>query len=158
MCYNMDGGYMLIRKAKLEDCSKIDNLLTLLIRDEKQYDDSIDSFFTVIGYYENFVNDPNRCLLVAENNDEIIGYIYGFKQEQDPTSSKIEYLLDALYVKEEYRKQEVASLLIQEFKKWCKEKKATCINVNVNSQNTKAKNLYQKENFVTVKETMSTEL
>ncbi len=147
----------MIRKAKIEDCNKLDDLLTLLIRDEKQYDDSIDGLFAVIGYYENFVSDPNRCLLVSDDNG-INGYIYGFKQESDPTSSKVEYLLDALYVVEDYRNKGIGKALIEEFKTWCIENGATNINVNVCSKNEIAKILYKNNNFVTTKETMTLKL
>ena len=146
---------MLIRKANIEDCNKLDELLTLLIKDEKQYDDSINGFFAVIGYYENFVNDQDRCLLVALDNNEIVGYIYGFKQEKDPTVEKEEYLLDALYVLENYRNKGIGKSLIQEFKAWCEGLNATNINVNVCSKNETAKALYKENNFITVKETMT---
>lgn len=149
---------MLIRKAIKEDCNKLDELLTLLIRDEKQYDDSIDTSFFVIGYYENFVNDSNKCLLVALDNEEIVGYLYGYKQEKDPTSDKLEYLLDALYVINNYRNQGIGKSLINEFKKFCLENNATHINVNVCSKNITAKSLYENNNFVTTKEIMTLEL
>lgn len=148
----------MIRKAKLEDCDKLDQLLTLLIRDEVQYDKTIDPGFMVIKFYENFVNDPNRCLLVAEENNEIVGYLYGFKQQKDPVSDKKEYLLDALYVDPNYRHQGIGSALIDEFKTWCLESNATCITVNVCSENKEAKELYKNNNFVTTKETMIMEL
>ncbi len=149
---------MLIRRAEKEDCNKLDELLTLLIRDEKQYDDSIDDFFAVIGYYENFINDLDKCLLVAVDNEEIIGYIYGYKQDKDPTSSKSEYLLDALYVIDNYRNQGIGKSLINEFKKFCVENNATHINVNVCSKNIGAKTLYQSNDFETTKETMTLKL
>lgn len=146
---------MIIRKAKIEDCKKLDYFLTLLVRDEKQYDDSIDEFFAVINYYENFVNDLDKCLLVATNNDEIVGYIYGYKQEKDPTSYKTEYLLDALYVMDNYRNQGIGTALINEFKTWCLENNGTDINVNVCSKNKDAKNLYQSNKFEVIKEIMT---
>ena len=148
----------MIRKAKLEDCDKLDQLLTLLIRDEVQYDKTIDPGFMVIKFYENFVNDPNRCLLVAEENNEIVGYLYGFKKQKDPVSDKKEYLLDALYVDPNYRHQGIGSALIDKFKTWCLESNATCIMVNVCSENKEAKELYKNNNFVTTKETMVIEL
>ena len=149
---------MIIRKAKLNECDVLDHLLTLLIRDEKQYDSSINPTFTIIGYYENFVNDVDKCLLVAEEDNKIIGYLYGFKKEKDPVCEKNEYLLDALYVTQEYRNKNVASMLINEFKSWCLNEGATCISVKVCSENKTAKELYKKKSFKTFAEIMMMEL
>ena len=144
---------MKIRKSEMSDVNKLNSLLTLLIRDEKQYDDTIDENFTVTNMYENYIYDLNRLILVAEDdNNNIIGYIYGYITNDEV--SKRTAVLDALYVESEYRNKGIADKLINYFKKWVSDNNIDIIDVNVCSNNIKAKNLYKKHNFKTIKETM----
>lgn len=149
---------MKIRKANLKDAKELNWLLTLLIRDEKQYDANINEEFVVTNMYENYIEDTSRCILVAEDNNKILGYLYGFIEENDITISLKEAKLDALYVKEEYRNQHIADELIIEFKKWVKEHNIQFVNVGVCTLNTKAKRLYAKHHFLTVKEELKFEV
>ena len=144
---------MTIRKASYDDINTLNYFLTLLIRDEKQYDDTIDENFTVTNMYENYIYDLNRLILVAEDdNNNIIGYIYGYITNDEV--SKRTAVLDALYVESEYRNKGIADKLINYFKKWVSDNNIDIIDVNVCSNNIKAKNLYKKHNFKTIKETM----
>lgn len=148
---------MIIRKAVKEDTKTIDYLLTLLIKDEKKYDDNIDENFIVQHFYENYIDDPNKYIIVAEEENKIIGYLYGYQKNDETLHNKIA-VLDALYIEEIYRKKGVASSLISSFKTWCLESGIQEVEVNVLSQNLKAKNLYIKHHFVTIKETMHTKI
>lgn len=149
---------MEIRNAKLEDAKELNWLLTLLIRDENQYDANIDEKFVVTNMYENYIEDRNRCILVAEKNHEIVGYLYGYKKGNDNTIHLQEAKLDALYVKEEHRNQHIADALIIEFKKWVKEQNISFVDVGVCSLNKKAKKLYSKHHFLTIKEELRCEI
>jgi ribosomal protein S18 acetylase RimI-like enzyme len=149
---------MIIRKAIKEDAKTLNWLLTLLIRDEKQYDNSINENFVVTNMYENYIEDKNRCILVALENNKIIGYLYGYLKEFDSTINNKICLLDALYVDINYRKIGVANELINSFKNWCINNNSKTIEVNVCSKNINAKNLYSKHDFITIKETMSLEI
>ena len=149
---------MIIRKAKIKDAKSLNNLLTLLIRDEKQYDNNIDENFVVTNMYENYIEDPKRCILVAEDNEKIIGYIYGYLNDADPTLNNRLALLDALYVDENYRKQGIADSLIKNFKEWVISNNVKIIEVGVCSENINAKHLYNKHGFNTVKETLICEI
>jgi ribosomal protein S18 acetylase RimI-like enzyme len=149
---------MIIRKAIKEDAKTLNWLLTLLIRDEKQYDNSINENFVVTNMYENYIEDKNRCILVALDNNKIIGYLYGYLKEFDSTVNNKICLLDALYVDINYRKKGVANELINSFKNWCINNNSKTIEVNVCSKNINAKNLYSKHDFITIKETMSLEI
>ena len=145
---------MEIRKAKMEEAKELNSLLTLLIRDEGQYDKNINMNFEVTNMYENYINDPNRIILVALVDNKIVGYIYGFKEFKDEVSTRDIGILDALYVKEDYRAIGVANSLLEEFKKWAQEMALKEIEVNVLVANTKAHNLYLKNNFKTFSEKM----
>lgn len=109
---------MIVRKAKKGDVSELNHLLTLLIHDEKKYDANINLDFFVTNMYENYVEDSEKCILVAEEQQEIFGYLYGYKKEKDATTLLSEARLDALYVREEYRHQGVVNALLVSFKTW----------------------------------------
>ncbi len=143
---------MKIRKAEMRDVNKLNSLLTVLIRDEKQYDDTINENFTVSNMYENYIYDLNRLILVAEEDNNIVGYIYGYITNDEV--SKRTSVLDALYVESKYRNKGIADKLINYFKKWVSDNNIDIIDVNVCSNNIKAKNLYKKHNFKIIKETM----
>lgn len=148
---------MLYRKALMKDAKYLDNLLTELIQDERQYDNSIDENFVVTDFYQNYIEDNTKFLYLAEDNNKIIGYIYGYFNKDVTTNNKVAYL-DALYIESEYRKHGIANKLIEEFKKWARENNCANMEVNVCTQNIKAKNLYLKNNFHTTKETMNCKL
>ena len=94
---------MIIRKAVKEDAQTLDYLLTLLIQDEQKYDDNIDENFTVQHFYENYIDDFHKYIIVAEEENKIIGYLYGYQKKDESLHNKVA-VLDALYVEEKYRK------------------------------------------------------
>ena len=149
---------MIIRKANYDDAKILNNFLTLLIRDERQYDPGIDENFTVTNMYENYIEDSNKLLIVAEENNQIIGYLYGIIKPIDDTYKYIIAKLDALYVDNNYRNKGIAAALIEYFKKWAISKNAHKIEVKVWSNNIKAKSLYEKSNFKTTSETLTIDL
>lgn len=145
---------MNIRRARIEDAKDLNNLLTQLIQDEKQYDSNIDPDFVVTDFYEHYIDDPTRLLIVAEEDEFIVGYLYGIIKENDETLTNKVALLDALYIDASYRGKGIANNLIKEFKKWAIDNKVNALEVSVCSKNIKAKNLYHKHNFITTKETL----
>ena len=149
---------MIIRKAEEKDVKELNWLLTSLIRDERKYDSSINENFEVKNMYENYINDLTKCLLVAEDNNIIVGYIYGKIIENDESSNNNTALLDALYIDPDYRKKGIGNALIDAFKKWSINNSIEKLLVNVWSSNTSAQKLYEKNGFETVKETKELKL
>ncbi len=148
---------MLIRKADYNDVKKLNEFLTLLIKDERQYDLGINENFVVTNMYENYIEDSYKLLIVAEENNEIVGYLYGIIKPNDETYKYITAKLDALYIVNNYRNRGIATSLIKYFKKWAISKNAHKIEVNVWSNNIQAKRLYEKNNFKTTSETLTLE-
>ena len=105
--------------------------------------------------YENYIEDFNKLLIVAEENDEVVGYLYGVIKPKDDAYKYVVAKLDALYVDNGYRNREIATSLIEYFKKWAVSKNVNKIEVNVWSNNIKAKSLYEKNNFKTTSETLT---
>jgi len=147
-----------IRQAKIDDAIYLDELLTELIHDERKYDIGINPNFEVKNFYKNIVNKNDRHILVAEKNNNIIGYIYGFVVNPTTDYNLKVFKIDALYISEEYRNLHIASSLMEEVKKIAKEQKVDFIEVNVLNENTKAYNLYKKENFKETKTTLTYEI
>jgi len=149
---------MIIRKAVMDDASILNNYLTLLIQDERKYDANINENFVVNSMYEHYIDDDNCILSVAEDNNIIVGYLYGYIVNDDVTYKIKVAKLDALYVDENYRVKDVASNLIDEFKIWCQNNDVKSIEVNVLSDNVKAKKLYEKHNFKVCKEILTLDI
>lgn len=149
---------MKIRKANYDDVKVLNNFLTLLIKDEKQYDPGINEDFVVTNMYENYIDDLEKLIIVAEENNQIVGYLYGIIKSTDETYKYKIAKLDALYVLTDYRNRKIATSLIEYFKKWAISRNVDKIEVNVWSNNIKAKKLYEKANFKTTSETLTMNL
>ncbi len=149
---------MIVRKANYDDVKILNTFLTLLIRDERQYDLGIDENFIVTNMYENYIEDSNKLIIVAEENNKIVGYLYGIIKPNDDTYKYIIAKLDALYIDNNYRNKGIATSLIEYFKKWAISKNAHKIEVNVWSNNIKAKHLYEKNSFKKTSETLTINL
>ena len=143
----------MIREANINDAKVLDNLLSLLIQDERKYDDSISPFLIILDYYKNYISKKGHLFYVYEINNEIVGYIYA-KIKNDGTQVRESAIIDALYVKEEYRHQQVATKLLEKTINDIKSISINDIEISVMSANTDAKNLYEKFGFYTYKETM----
>lgn len=143
-----------VRKAELKDTKDANNLLTLLIRDEKQYDPSINENCVISRFYEDMISNDSNILLVAEIDNEIIGYLYGYIVDNGNTYLDKVSKLDALYIIKEYRKNKIATKLINEFKSWSLKNGVKYIELQVLNDNTSAVSLYKKEGFRSFKSTL----
>lgn len=141
-----------IKEAIKDDIEEINNLLTDLIQDERQYDKNINKSYIVKNYYEQFFEKKDSCIIVAKDeSNNILGYGFGFIMDYgDVYDNKIAQL-DAVYIKPEYRKRGIARQIIQYFTEWSKRNKVSYIELKVCNNNKKAIELYEKEGFLTDK-------
>ena len=140
---------MIERVNSKADANKCDKLLTELILDEKKYDKTLDNNFIVKDYFVNQIKNPNNILLVYKDND-VIGYIY-----LRPINDNIKnYLIDGLYVEENYRNKGIGKKLITEAIKYLKNINAEYIDINVMYDNDIARKLYKYFEFNEFKLTM----
>ena len=146
----------MIEKIKTRELAdKCDELLTKLILDEKQYDDSIDSSFKVNNYFNNFVNDEDKIILGYFVNDVLVGYICA----NDTVSNNIKGMfIDGLYVESGYRNKGIAKELINEVILEAEKRDAKFIDIKVMSKNDIAKNLYNSFDFNDFKVIMRKEM
>ena len=143
-----------IRKANIKDAKSVNELLTLLIRDEKKYDININEECTIERLYEDIIPNENSIVLIAEKDKKILGYLFGYIIENGNAYLEKSAKLEALYIDEKYRKNGIAASLIEKFKIWSKEKKVKYIEVQVLNENVNAYNLYKKEEFKEFKSTL----
>ena len=135
---------MIIKVLDEYKADKCDELLTKLIQDERQYDSYINENFIVKDYIKNIIKDKNNILLCYEENENIVGYTY-FKYQNNEDS--IGYLIDGLYVEEEYRKRGIAKTLIKEGLKIISDYKIDFVDINVMYNNKIAIKLYESLGF-----------
>ena len=132
----------MIKEVKnIKDANRCDELLTELILDEKKYNDTIDENIVITDHFNNLINNENITLLAYYLEEEIVGYILIRRIEENVC------LLDGLYVLEEYRNQGIASKLLNEAIKRCKEFNVKYIDIKVMKKNEIAINIYKKLNF-----------
>lgn len=142
---------MIIRIIEEKDAKVCDELLTKLIRDESKYDKLISKDFIVQDYFKNVIKDSNNILLGYIIDNQIIGYTYLKYLAND---NKKGYLIDGLYILENYRGQGYAKKLLKYALNLLKNKSLDFIDINVLGANEKARNLYKLLGFKDFKITM----
>ena len=135
---------MIVKVNSIEDCKICDNFLTLLIQDERKYDNTIDEKFVVKDYFINMINNKNILLLYKKENKPI-GYIFAKKIDD-------KYLIDGLYVDLNFRNNGIATKLIKEIIRYIYLLGDYKIFINVLKNNKVAVNLYKNIGFIVEQE------
>ena len=140
---------MIIKKVScIEEAKECDKLLTLLIQDEKKYNENIKEDYKLDNWYPNLIDKDNNQLFIAVYNNEIVGYAYvKIITSSDSPEIYTEASISGIYVKENFRRQGIATKLINEAKKWCINKGVSYLKLNVLEGNSTALNLYKKLGF-----------
>ena len=139
-----------IRLATLEDFKNIQKLNRKLFELEYvNFDDTLDIKWPLSengsNYYKNAIS--NSYSIVAEVDDNVVGYFIGsFNTELDYNIIK-QAELDNMYVEEKYRKLGIGKLLFKHFKEECKKKSITEIKVTASFKNRNAIEFYIKNGF-----------
>ena len=142
---------MIKRILAEKDAEICDELLTKLIRDESQYDKLINKDFQVQGYFKNVIKDNKNILLGYLSDKQIIGYTYLKYINED---NKRGYLIDGLYIENNYRRNGYAKELLEYALKLLEKEKPVFIDINVLYANEIAKKLYKSFGFQEFKITM----
>ena len=142
-----------VRIAKLSDLKNIQELNSMLfIKEIKEFDSTLnpDWTFSVNGtkYFSEAINSSNSCVLVSVFKNKIIGYLLGSIQDIE-SYRKISKIaeIENMLVLDEFRGKNIGSKLINEFMKWCNNKKVTRLKVVASAMNNKAINFYKKHGF-----------
>lgn len=145
---------IIIKKVETQKKAIIANeLLTKLIKYESKFDININKNFVVKNFYQNKLNKDN-CIAIAYNEeDEILGYIYGYIENYDVYMEPVA-CIDAIYIEEKYRQNHIATKLVDYFIKWAKDNNGGETEINVLTNNVNAFEVYEHLGFKTVKCTM----
>lgn len=128
-----------IRKAVKEDLGAILKLMRELV----DFHYSLDSYYRpakkfreLRGYITSAIKNPKRILLVAESDNQIIGYFLGSVEPAPVYSSeKIIGLVADACVSKEYRRQGALKKLLEEALKWFSKKSVNYIELSVDIRN-----------------------
>ena len=124
-----------------KDCEIADSLLTELIKFESDIDKVINKNFIVKDFYSKIINKhTNMFCVYAQEDNQVLGYIYAYLKNPIGSVTFTNIIcLDALYVKEEYRKQGIGKKLMGQLEIWANknyekyEIEVTAINDNSNA-------------------------
>lgn len=99
-------------------------------------------------YFERHVRSRIRKAIVAEWDGEIVGFLLGEIQKRPPifTTSRQAYV-DSVGVLESKRNQGIATMMLDAFAEWAREKKMPYIMLNVAVENDAAIRCYAKRGF-----------
>ena len=124
------------------DADRCDELLTKLIHDERQYNDTIDDNYIVTNHFNKMLDDENIIILGYYINNIIVGYILIRRMANNTC------LLDGLYVEKEYRNKGIGKSLLTEAISRIKNMNVKYVDINVMYNNIIAKHIYEKLGFV----------
>ena len=96
-------------------------------------------------YFEYMIE--NEIVFVAEAEEKIVGYLAGSICEQISYITETFAELDNMCIDDQYRRFGIGTLLINEFKKYCKEKNIQNIKVTASAKNSRAIQFYIKNGF-----------
>lgn len=128
--------------TNIADANRCDELLTKLIQDERQYNDTIDENYVVTNHFNTMLNNENIIILAKYINNIIVGYILIRKMDDNTC------LLDGLYVEKEYRNKGIAKSLLTEAILRIQNMNVRYIDIKVMYNNIIAKHIYEKLDFV----------
>ena len=139
-----------IRIANLDDLKDIQNLNNSLFELEyNNFDDTLKLGWPLDNEGKEYFKDmiEKNIVFVAEISGNTIGYLAGSICEQISYVTETFAELDNMCVNEEYRRYGVGTLLINEFKKYCKESNIQNIKVTASAKNSNAIHFYIKNGF-----------
>lgn len=150
-----------IRKATIDDLEAIQELNNDLFKLEKaNYDTTlvVDWPFTETGksYFIDLIH--NHYIIVAEDNNIIIGYLAGSINEKG-SYTEVQYgEINNMLVKDEYRGYGVGKLLIKNFKEFCRTNNINNMKVMASYKNRNAIEFYHKNGFEEFEVTLTTKI
>ena len=141
---------VIIRKAGLEDLTSIQKLNNNLFDLEfNNFDDTLKLGWALEKdgreYFEDMIK--NEIVFVAQIEEKIVGYLAGSICESISYITESFAELDNMCIDDEYRKFGIGTLLMDEFKKYCKEKNMQNIKVTASAKNSRAIQFYMKNGF-----------
>ena len=129
-------------KELVKQCDK---LLIKLFKEESVYDDNYNVVEDLNSLICNLESE-NNILLVAKENDIVLGFLFGFVKKNKMSKEAVANL-SYIYVESNYRNNKIATKLIDEFLLLMKKNLVEIIEVKCYKDNDAANNLYKKYGF-----------
>ena len=107
--------YLKIRPAIARDSSFVYPLAKAMATSFEVVKDSFDLSF------EEILSDPAAICIVAEKEEEIVGYLIGFDHRAFYANGRVSWV-EEVYVLEDLRNQGIGKRLMKEFETWCIER------------------------------------
>ncbi|MEW6989252.1 N-acetyltransferase family protein [Colwelliaceae bacterium 6441] len=139
---------MIIRPAKNSDLEQLRIFEQGVINAERPFDNTLNA--DPIQYYnlEKQLVDDNVCLVVAEENGELIASGYARIEKAKPYVNYSFYsYLGFMYVSPEHRGKGINQKIIDALAHWSKEQGITMMHLDVFSDNETAIRAYNKAGF-----------
>lgn len=139
-----------IRPAKISEINTIQDLSHALFESDGPRDKHLNHNWPYEDgkkYFKKRIIDPEYICVVADINNEVIGYLSGAVLPVDSWRPVKRTELENMFVAEKFRREGVGKKLIEEFIKWSKGKKADKATVDVYASNKKAIKFYKREGF-----------
>lgn len=138
-----------IRPATIEDFEKIQELNSLLFKNDQKFDSTLDLSWPNskegIEYFKNSITSENSCVFVSIVDGKIIGYLIGSISDVKSYRKKIKLgELDNMFVMETHRNLGIGSKLVENFIEWCKTNKVERIRTIASSGNKDAIKFYEQ--------------
>jgi (aminoalkyl)phosphonate N-acetyltransferase len=137
-----------IRRARSEEYQRIADMNGQVYEAVTAFDEFLDmSRPKKASFYKDWKKtcaDPKRCVLVADIQGKIVGYLSGKESPMVWRNARIGEI-ENMGVIPEYRNQSIGSQLVNEFRKWCKEHKIDRLFVTTYWKGEKAKDFYRKQ-------------
>ncbi|WP_426711195.1 GNAT family N-acetyltransferase [Cetobacterium sp. SF1] len=156
---------IIFREGKLSDCDKLIDLYEEL--DNLHLENHPEIFITPNfrgrpePYIKAIIDNPERALIVAEKNSEIIGMAECCIKESSkfPLYKPMKWVqLDIIAVKKEYQSEHIGSALLKEVTDWAKEKEINRVQLTVFNFNERAMDFYEHKGFKTLNKTLFLDL
>lgn len=149
---------ILIRKAVVTDLEQVILLSDELTLSDLPYDKEIDINWahTEDGkkYYTEKILGKNGICFVAILNNKIVGYATAIEKETPSYRLVKVAALENLVIDKNLRNMGIGKKLMDVFKIWAKEIKASKISVNVFALNKKGISFYKREGFLPFENTL----
>ncbi|MEB3851927.1 MAG: GNAT family N-acetyltransferase [Desulfurococcales archaeon] len=141
---------VVVRKALPDDIPKAADLIYRFYLFNEEFDPAwaaVEDRSRAEELARNAVESEREILLVAEENGEVVGVARAVLEENPMLEASPLAVLKELYVKPEYRRRGIASLLVEEAFRALQEAGARALAAEFPAQNRVAKSFYEKLGF-----------
>ena len=151
-----------VKPVSVENIGRVVEELWLPLAEEMELvsvynrlDRDIDLIETARRYKEGEIADGNLQMFVAEDESEFLGFVSVKIEDSTPIFERgKEAHVEELYVKEYYRRQGVASNLLDRAEDYSRKEGADMIQLSVDTGNRSAAQFYSTHGFEEIRKTM----